>query len=241
MNEKIGIIAAMEVERAMLSLFLKEELPPVKIAGMEFSEGKIEGVPVVLVKSGVGKVNAALCAQLLCMKFEVSFIINSGVAGALGDGLGIFDLVVSTDALYHDMNVTEFGYRHTEIPQMECSDFPADKKLVQAVKSAFAKDKFFAPYKLMEGRIASGDQFISSPKLKNDIKELCNPACVEMEGAAIAHAAYLNNTPFVIIRCMSDMAEEGIESPEPFNEEKAADMSARLVRDFLLELKANAE
>ncbi len=237
MDKKIGIIAAMEVEKAMLSIFLKEEQPPVKIAGMDFTEGKIEGIPVVLVKSGVGKVNAALCTQILCSYFSVDFIINSGVAGAMAEGLGIFDLVVSSDAVYHDVDASDFGYRPTEIPQMTCSNFLADKKLVQAIKNAFEKDKFFRPYKLIEGRIASGDQFVSDPKLKQSIKELCNPACVEMEGAAIAHAAYLNSKPFVIIRCMSDMAEEGVDSPEPFNEEKAADMSARLVRDFLLELK----
>ena len=237
MDKKVGIIAAMEVEKSKLSVFLKEIKPPVKIAGMEFTEGKIEGTPVVLVKSGVGKVNAALCTQILCSCFSVDFIINSGVAGAMAEGLGIFDLVVSRDTVYHDMNATDFGYKVTEIPQMECSDFVADKKLVQAVKDAFAKDNFFASHKLVEGRIASGDQFVSKPEQKQHIKEICNPACVEMEGAAIAHAAYLNSTPFVIIRCMSDMAEEGGDSPEPFNEEKAADMSARLVRDFLLELK----
>ncbi len=229
MLKKIGIIGAMDVEVKIL----KENLvspTQTSAGGLTFVEGTLNGTSVVIVQSGVGKVNAALCAQRLILQMGVTHIINTGIAGAMGKGLGVLDFVVSTDALYHDMDATGFGYKITEIPQMKVSDFPADKSMIEAAKKAFKEVPQAQGHNLVEGRIATGDQFISSKEIKAKISENCSPACVEMEGAAIAHACYINNTPFLIIRCMSDMADDTGESTYNFNEETAATLSAELVK-----------
>ncbi|MCR5623462.1 MAG: 5'-methylthioadenosine/adenosylhomocysteine nucleosidase [Treponema sp.] len=231
-DKKIGIIGAMEVEVKALRSQLAEAKESV-LGGLTFMEGTLEGTKVVIVRSGVGKVNAALCAQRLILQFGVSHIINSGIAGALAHGLKVLDFVASTDALYHDMNAVGFGYKMTQIPQMDCSDFPADPAMIEAAEKAFASLDEAKGHKLLKGRIASGDQFISDKALKERIKADCDPACVEMEGAAIAHACYLNKIPFLIIRCMSDMADDTGENTYSFNEEAAANLSAALVKNML--------
>lgn len=231
MSKKVGIIGAMSVELELLKSKLEENPAVTKAGGMTFTEGKINGISVVLVQSGVGKVNAALCAQRLILKFGCTHIINTGIAGAMASGLKVLDFVASTDAVYHDMDATGFGYKKTEIPQMKCSDFPADGKMLEAARSAFKK--FPAEHKLVFGRIATGDQFISDKEKKSAIQETCSPACVEMEGAAVAHACWINEIPFVIIRCMSDMADDDGESIYNFNENEAASLSGSLVLSML--------
>ncbi len=231
MSKKVGIIGAMSVELELLKSKLEENPAVTKAGGMTFTEGKINGISVVLVQSGVGKVNAALCAQRLILKFGCTHIINTGIAGAMASGLKVLDFVASTDAVYHDMDATGFGYKKTEIPQMKCSDFPADGKMLEAARSAFKK--FPAEHKLVFGRIATGDQFISDKEKKSAIQETCSPACVEMEGAAVAHACWINEIPFVIIRCMSDMADDDGESIYSFNENEAASLSGSLVLSML--------
>lgn len=231
MSKKVGIIGAMSVELELLKSKLEENPAVTKAGGMTFTEGKINGIPVVLVQSGVGKVNAALCAQRLILKFGCTHIINTGIAGAMASGLKVLDFVASTDAVYHDMDATGFGYKKTEIPQMKCSDFPADGKMLEAARSAFKE--FPAEHKLVFGRIATGDQFISDKEKKSAIQETCSPACVEMEGAAVAHACWTNEIPFVIIRCMSDMADDDGESIYSFNENEAASLSGSLVLSML--------
>lgn len=231
MSKKVGIIGAMSVELELLKSKLGENSAVTKAGGMTFTEGKINGISVVLVQSGVGKVNAALCAQRLILKFGCTHIINTGIAGAMASGLKVLDFVASTDAVYHDMDATGFGYKKTEIPQMKCSDFPADGKMLEAARSAFKE--FPAEHKLVFGRIATGDQFISDKEKKSAIQETCSPACVEMEGAAVAHACWINEIPFVIIRCMSDMADDDGESIYSFNENEAASLSGSLVLSML--------
>lgn len=228
---KIGIIGAMDEEVAYLKSLAKNA-KSTSADGLEFVEGEIEGVQVVVVMSGIGKVNAALCAQRLILQFNCTHVINTGIAGAAAHGLGVLDMVASTDAVYHDFDVTGFGYKPTVIPRMEKSAFPADEKMLNAALSSFEEMKAVEPFKghkLISGRIASGDQFISDKKVKNHIVEICSPACVEMEGAAIAHACFINKTPFLVLRCMSDMADDGEEATYDFNDKIAADMSARLV------------
>lgn len=231
MSKKVGIIGAMSVELELLKSKLGENPAVTKAGGMTFTEGKINGISVVLVQSGIGKVNAALCAQRLILKFGCTHIINTGIAGAMASGLKVLDFVASTDAVYHDMDATGFGYKKTEIPQMKCSDFPADGKMLEAARSAFKE--FPAEHKLVFGRIATGDQFISDKEKKSAIQETCSPACVEMEGAAVAHACWINEIPFVIIRCMSDMADDDGESIYSFNENEAASLSGSLVLSML--------
>ena len=199
--KKIGIIGAMSVEVELL----RNEMNNVsthKIGRLEFWDGVIGGVSVVVVKSGVGKVNAALCTQMLIDRFAVTHVINTGVAGAFASGLDVLDIVISTEVMYHDVDVTAWeGYEPCTLPGME-KTFVADSVLVDIGYKAC--EKCFPGKTFIKGRIASGDQFIASDSLKKVIKEKCDPACVEMEGAAIGHDASLNNVPFCVIWRMSD-------------------------------------
>ena len=233
MQKKVGIIGAMKVEVDFLKSKLEGSVKETRSGGILFTEGTIEGTPVVVVSSGVGKVNAALCAQRLVLEFSVTHVINTGIAGAATEGLRILDFVVSRDALYHDMDATEFGYKRTVIPQMDVSDFVADEEMIRAAKEAFATIGEAKGKRLITGRIASGDQFIGAGEKKRAIIEVCSPACVEMEGAAVAHACYLCGVPFVVIRCMSDMADESVAGSYSFNEAEAATLSAKLVLSML--------
>ena len=228
---KIGIIGAMETEVKLLRSKLENPVSS-DFAGLTFFEGTINGKNLIIVRSGVGKVNAALCAQALALKFGVDKIINTGIAGATGGGLKVFDFVASTEAVYHDMNIEFFGYKPGQVPGME-PFFTADKTMADAAEKAFANTKFAAEHKILKGRIASGDQFISDSAVKNHIKEVFNPLCVEMEGAAIAHACTLNKVPFLILRCMSDMADDAGENTYNFNEDSAAECSAQLVLELI--------
>lgn len=231
--KKIGIIGAMDVEVTFLRNLMGNDAKRTEAGSIVFEEGKIHGVDVVLVRSGVGKVNAALCAQRLALQFGCTHIINTGIAGAMAHGLGVMDFVVSTNAVYHDMDATGFGYKKGQIPQMNVFAFEADKAMIQAAKKAFADSELSKGHKMIEGRIATGDQFISEKSVKSQIAENFEPACVEMEGAAIAHACYLNKVPFVILRCMSDMADDLSSNGYDFNEPVAAELSARIVEKMI--------
>ena len=191
---------------------------------------------VVLVKSWIWKVNAALTAQRLISEFHVEMIINTWIAGAMQNGLDVLDFVVSKDAVYHDFDATGFGYKVTEIPQMETSCFPWNTLRNEKIKECFEKNQnsdLFRWHKLIEWRIATWDQFISDKERKQRIIDICNPACVEMEWAAIAHVCRCNKIPFVILRCMSDCADDNWSKTYEFNDKIAAKMSATLVKNAL--------
>lgn len=231
--KKIGIIGAMELEVEELKRKM-EVSRKVEKTSMEFLEGTLNGTPVVIVRSGIGKVNAALCAQILCDTFQVSHIINTGVAGSLKNEIDIGDIVISVDALHHDVDVRVFGYPLGEVPQIGCLAFPADKHLVElAVSSCKEVNPDIHVY---EGRIVSGDQFVSDKQVKENIIKNFQGFCVEMEGASIAHAAYLNKVPFVIIRAISDKADDSAEMDYPTFEKAAAKHSAALVREMVREI-----
>ena len=229
--DKYGIIGAMEAEVKELGQKLSNK-EVVEYAGLSFLCGFLGGKNVVIVKSGIGKVNAALCAQALILKFNVTKVINTGIAGALRSGLGVFDFVISSEAVYHDFDTTAFGYKIGQVPGM-VERFPADKGLGELALAAFDQTEFSKEHKAVIGVIASGDQFISDSKQKKSIQANFDPSCVEMEGAAIAHACYLNKIPFVIVRCMSDMADETVEQTYSFNEDICAAASASLVKKMI--------
>lgn len=232
--KKIWIIWAMqeEIDYLIENMDLIEEKAP-------FFVWKIWEYEVVLVRSGIWKVNAALTAQRLISEFNVELIINTWIAWAMQSGLDVLDFVVSKDALYHDFDATWFGYLITEIPRMEVSCFPGNTERNQKIMQCFEKSQnseLFKWHKLIEWRIASWDQFIADKEKKQHIIEICNPACVEMEWAAIAHVCRCNKIPFVILRCMSDSADEIWAQNYKFNDKLAAEMSATLVKE-VLELK----
>ena len=231
MEIKIGIIGAMKPEVDTLKenmLVTRQETK----GEMEFFEGKVGTMNAVVVQCGMGKVNAAICAQILKDDFYVTHIINTGVAGSLNENLNIGDFVVSVDAVQHDFTVEAIGFRKGEIPYTGQVAFAADEglrqKAVQALKIALPQ------VRAVEGRVCSGDQFISSQEVKDRIVAEFNGDCAEMEGAAIAHVCYLNKIPFVILRAISDKADDS--SPMSFEEftNLAAKNSASLVK-FMLE------
>lgn len=223
----IGIIGAMDEEVDILKAEM--EIKEIKsIANMDFYIGNIEEKQIVLVRCGIGKVNASICTQILISELNVSSIINTGVAGAINDDLDVLDIVVSEDVLYNDFDVTGFGYKLGEIPRMEKSIFAADNNLIE--KALNASKTILYKHKAMKGRIVSGDIFVNDFKIKKDISERFNADCTEMEGAAIGHTCYVNNIPFVIIRAMSDKADGSAHNN--FNEfvQEAANNSKDIVK-----------
>lgn len=231
---KIGIIGAMEIEVAELKRTMKVNRT-VKKAQMEFFEGTLEGAPAVVVRSGIGKVNAAVCTQILADDFGVDGVINTGIAGSLKAEINIGDLVLSTDVLHHDMDATGFGYPLGQIPQMDIFSFHADVKMRKLAKEIC--ERVNPDIKVFEGRIVSGDQFISDKSVKNRIVENFGGYCTEMEGAAIAQTAYLNQIPFLIIRAISDKADDSAVMDYPIFERKAAQHSFRLTKNFVKEIQ----
>lgn len=225
----IGIIGAMdpEVEAIFTQMSTTEKIT---INAYTFYKGKLFGKDVVVVKCGIGKVNAALCTQLMIMNFKVSKIINTGIAGAVKEGLNIYDFVVSEEAVYHDFDTTFFGYKAGQVPGLP-ETFPADTELIEKALSSFEKSNLAKTHKIIKGRIASGDQFIAGGEKKNFIVNNFAPACVEMEGCAIAHTCYVNKVPFVILRCMSDCADENVKTE--YSEEEASKVSSSFLLDVI--------
>lgn len=226
----IGIIGAMEEE--IVSLRLEMEIAEtVEQAAMTFVRGTLCGKEVVIVRSGIGKVNAAICAQILVDRFGVDTLINTGIAGSLDADIDIGDIVISTDAVQHDMDASIFGDPVGQIPRMDTFSFPADEKLVEAAVKA--NEETNPDIKTFTGRVVSGDQFISDQGVKDRLVSLFAAKCTEMEGAAIAHAAYLNKVSYVIIRAISDKADNSSTMDYPAFEKQAIAHSVRLVRNLL--------
>lgn len=200
----IGIIGAMDEE----IIYIKERMDIItakNVIGLDFFVGRMFGKNVVIVRSGIGKVNAAICAQVLVDHFAVDYIVNVGVAGAVYKELNIGDIVISSDAVQHDVDTTVFGDPIGVIPRMLESYFKADEELIKIAQEA--STALSSNAKTFIGRIASGDQFISSTEEKARIWNTVGGYCAEMEGAAIAQTCYLNKIPFVVIRSISDNAD----------------------------------
>ena len=234
---KLGIIGAMEQEVETL-LGIMESKQASEKAGSTFHDGVLEGLPVTVVQCGVGKVNAALCTQILCDCFGVTHLVNTGIAGSLCADLDIGDLVVSRDAMYHDFDCVHFGYPYGKVPGMDVISFPADDTLLGY---AFAAAEAVNPGHTKIGRIASGDQFVASKDVKERIIEATRGLCTEMEGAAIAQTAYRNRLPFVILRAISDKADDSAEMDYPTFERIAAHRCAEVTRHLAKQLKEAEE
>lgn len=222
----LGIIGAMDEEVAKIKEHM-EQIEERTIASMDFLKGTVKGHPVVVVRSGIGKVNAAICTQILADVYGVDAVINTGIAGSLNADINIGDIVLSTDALEHDMDAVAFGYPVGQIPRMDTLSFTADEKLRKIAKETC--ERVNADVSVFEGRVVSGDQFISDKAKKEWLVENFAGYCTEMEGAAIAHAAYLNGIPFLIIRAISDKADDSASVDYPAFEAKAIEHSVRLL------------
>ena len=226
----LGIIGAMDEEVARM----KEQMEDAQVqtwAGMDFYRGRINGKEAVVVRSGIGKVNAAVCAQILADRYEVSAIVNTGIAGSLDGKIDIGDIVLSTDALQHDMDATNFGYPLGQIPRMEVLSFQADRRLLELARTCCKEVN--PDIHVYEGRVVSGDQFVSSQEKKEWLIRNFKGSCTEMEGAAIAQAAYLNGIPFLIIRAISDKADNSATMDYPAFEAQAIDHSVNLMPEMI--------
>lgn len=229
----IGIIGAMDEEVAKL----KEVMTDVTIkskAKMDFYKGKLCGKDVVVVRSGIGKVNAGMCTQILVDDYGIDAVINTGIAGSLNADINIGDIVLATDALQHDVDATGFGYDLGVIPRMETSIFVADEKLRKIALEACKKVN--PDIAVFEGRVVSGDQFISDKSVKDRILKNFAGYCTEMEGAAIAQAAYLNEIPYLVIRAISDKADDSATEDYPTFEKKAIKHSVNLMIEMMNQL-----
>lgn len=228
----LGIIGAMDEEVAKI----KEVMTDVTvqtIAGMDFYQGKLSGKEAVVVRSGIGKVNAGICSQILADRFAITAIVNTGIAGSLRNEINIGDIVLSTDAVQHDMDASGFGYKIGQIPRVDTFAFKADIGL-QAL--AMECNKRVNPdIQAFTGRVVSGDQFISNKEKKQWLVENFDASCTEMEGAAIAQAAYLNHIPYLVIRAISDKADDSASMDYPAFEAQAIKHSVNL----LLEMAAH--
>ena len=231
----LGIIGAMDEEVAMI----KAQLTDVQVetrAAMDFYKGKLEGKEVVVVRSGIGKVNAAMCTQILADIYGVTGVVNTGIAGSLKAEIDIGDIVLSSDAVQHDMDATGFGYEPGQIPRVETLAFKADEGLIHLAEECCSKVN--PDIHTFVGRVVTGDQFISGQEKKNWLIDTFHGLCAEMEGGAIAHVASLNEVPFLIIRSISDKADGSATMDYTQFSKMASYHSARLVEALIEKLLA---
>ena len=221
----IGIIGAMEEEITNLKSHMQVDEVQT-IAGMSFFKGAVKGTKLVLVRSGIGKVNAGICTQILASVYGVDTVINTGIAGSLNADIDIGDIVVSTSLVQYDVDARNFGYKLGEIPRMNIVEFPADKYLIDKTQSAF--DSLDLGIKLYKGMVATGDKFVSEDSLKAEIISNFHAYCVEMEGAAIAQTAMLNNMACVVIRAISDKADNSADVDYRSFEAKAIENMSKI-------------
>lgn len=197
----IGIIGAMQEEVEILKNDIKN-METKKLAHVEVYTGELYGVDVVLMQSGIGKVNAAMTAALLIEQYQPEYVINTGSAGGLGSQLAVGDMIISEQVLHHDVNATAFGYALGQVPGMP-ETYPADEQLMELVKTAIETHNLSAH----KGLIVSGDSFIGSAEQKQEIlNNFPQALAVEMEAAAIAQVCYQYKMPFIITRAVSDLA-----------------------------------
>ncbi|MGG3282676.1 5'-methylthioadenosine/adenosylhomocysteine nucleosidase [Paenibacillus solani] len=225
----IGLIGAMDEEVELLLAQLENKETTVK-AGVTYASGTIHGKRVVVCKSGVGKVNAAVTTQILIDTFGVSKVLFTGVAGALHPELNIGDIVISSSCMQHDMDVTPLGFARGMIPYQEVSDFPADPHLIELAEEACKEQ---AAGHFIIGKVLSGDQFIASRETVQTLYEDLGGACAEMEGSAVAQVCYMNSVPYVVIRSMSDKADGSAHVNFPEFTVKASKLSHEIVSYML--------
>jgi adenosylhomocysteine nucleosidase len=231
----IGIIGAMDVEIEQL-LRNMQDTKSKNIYGNQFITGVLADMHVVVAKSGVGKVNAALAAHTMIKEYHVSSIIFIGVAGALHPELNIGDMIVSTVCQEHDIDASILGFPRGTVPFQQISEYPADTNLVQIALKSASELAWTESVTIRAGKVLSGDQFISDASLVKFLHQELAGDCVEMEGAAVAHVCHMTHTPYVVIRSMSDRADQ--KAPVDFVQftELAAIRSCELVTSMLHQL-----
>jgi adenosylhomocysteine nucleosidase len=225
----IGIIGAMECEIVRIlnnieGCIIKEK------AQMTFYKGRYANKDIVLVRSGIGKVNAAICSQILIDDFSVDIIINVGVAGGIKEEISLGDVVIAKDLIQHDVDGSSCNYKLGQVPQLSTYSFSCSDNLVEKAITSADRNWNFRVHK---GRIITGDQIISSSSRIDFFRREFDPHAVEMESAAIGHACYLNNIPFLIIRAISDYADENLNTVYEDNEDQAVENSIKVLTNLL--------
>ncbi len=229
-----AIIGAMDEEIVRIL----EELQDIEeaiYAGITYYRGRWHDADVVLCKSGVGKVNAAVCTQLLIERYRISRVLFTGVAGAVEPSLEIGDLVISTDCVQHDMDAAALGYPRGVIPFAEASTFPADADLIRLASQA--GEALGEERRVHLGRVLSGDQFVADKHYVIQMREELQGACIEMEGAAVAQVCAMNRIPFVVIRSISDKADGSASMNFAAFTKQAAHNSCQLVSHMVRSLR----
>ena len=233
-NKTVGIIGAMDCEINRLKQNLKN-LKEIKHGELIINLGNLYGHNIILVKSGVGKVNAALCTQYIIDKYNPDFIINTGIAGGIASGLQVGDIVVGTELVQYDFDVSAIGYAKGYMCTGKNPDKPtvfySDRELINEFEEA-AKGKI----NVHKGIIASGDTFVSDKNKKQEIKETFNATAVEMEGCAIAQTAATNGIPFVVVRAISDLADDTAAQDHEFVETEMAELSSSAIETLLAKI-----
>lgn len=225
----IGLIGAMDEEVAVIKAWMTD-VREQTIAGCDFFVGRFEGKDVVLLKSGIGKVNAAVSTTLLLSQFEPEYVINIGSAGGFDPELQVGDVVISDQVVHHDVDVTGFGYLMGQVPNMPAT-YAADETLVAEAKAALQK---VTQVQAKVGLIGTGDSFMNDPVRVEAVRALFPElVAVEMEAAAVAQVCFKFGTPFVVVRSLSDVA--GKESPQSFEEylKVAAENSSLMIQQML--------
>ncbi len=238
-NSAIGIIGAMDIEIQRLTASL-DEVREERAADLLFFVGKLNQHPVVVVKSGIGKVNAARCTQLLIDRYRVDYIINTGIAGGLDPSLSVGDVVIATGLVQHDFDLTPFGYARgylaTGVNKDQATVFSPDETVTRLLEES--AQELIETERIKKGIIATGDQFISLRERKKDLRNVFSASAAEMESCAIAQTAYANGVPFAIIRAISDLADGTAASSYETFEKEAAELSADILRHLLTKMSS---
>lgn len=233
---KIAVIGAMDEEVELLKSKIDDRIDE-EIGGAFFHRGHIDQQEIVLVKSGIGKVNAAISTAILIHQFQPDVVINTGAAGGFNPELEVGDVVISNEVRYNDVDATVFGYEYGQVPQMPAR-YVADESLIQIAKEAVKEEGL----SVFEGLILSGDSFMNNEEKIKFLKSLFqDPQCAEMEAGAIAQVCYRFDIPFVVIRSLSDIA--GKDARESYDQflEKAAVHSANVVLKMIHSLKTSKD
>lgn len=228
--KRIGIVFAMKEELdALLDIVNVEK--EYKIFELDFYECTIDDTSCILCESGVGKVNAARCTQILIDNMQVNYIINVGVAGGLNEKLNVCDIVIGTKLVQHDFDITAFNHEKGYIPNVG-KFINGDEYLIKIANEVAQKNK----YTIHNGVIASGDIFCTDKNMATKIKNKFNAYCVEMEGSSIAQVCYLCHIPFLVLRAISDIPNgDNVITYEEFLEQSSKNV-AKFISEIIYKL-----
>lgn len=226
MSKPIGIIGAMDIEVNGIVASMSDTTIE-EISGIKYYSGTLFGKSVVVAKCGIGKVFAAICSQTMILKYKPCVIINTGVAGSLSKELNILDVTVASKVVQHDMDTSAIGDPKGLISGINVIYFETDSKVTDKLEES----AILSGCNTKVGIIASGDKFMSIAAEKEAIKDEFKAIACEMEGASIGHVCFVNNTPFGVIRAISD--SEGAEMDYMTFAEKAAENSIKITKKFV--------